>query len=113
MKKKLVKYVIDERKRPALHQILIMYPECSPFVFISLMTHIKSIHFITLHIIFFTYEKIHKTIISLCTNSTVSIEHMLFMCPFLEEFWNSVTDWLKEIGYDNDTMSIKRISLGD
>ena len=38
---------------------------------------------------------------------------MLFLCPIIEDFWNSVNNWLTEIGYENYILSLERIILAD
>ena len=38
---------------------------------------------------------------------------MLFLCPKIETFWNSIRVWLGEIGYKGYIISIERIILGD
>ena len=54
---------------------------------------------------FFTDEKLQKIGIKtspLCSFYKIhddSIEHMLFLCPEIQSFWDSVHDWLALIGY--------------
>ena len=40
--------------------------------------------------------------------SNDSIEQMLFICPVIQKFWNSVSEWLAEIGYSKYNHSIVR-----
>ena len=42
-----------------------------------------------------------------------SIKHMLFLCPGVDNFRNSIHRWFGEIGYKGYITSVERIIMGD
>ena len=82
-------------------------------------TYLKYIQFRTLHHRFFTNEKLFKmgikksNLCSFCDTHVDSIEHMFLQCEISIELWNSVENWIIELGMENHHLSNLRIILGD
>ena len=82
-------------------------------------TYLKYIQFCTLHHRFYKNEKLFKMGInnsdkcSFCQSTIDSVDHMLIQCRISRDLWDSVRDWIAEIGMLNYNLSDTRIILGD
>ena len=82
-------------------------------------TYLKYIQFRTLHHRFYTNEKLFKMGIknldqcSFWESNTGSVEHMLIKCDISRDLWNSVQNWIIELGMENYHLSDAKIVLGD